>query len=72
MTPASIGLLYPGEMGITVAAALQDNKHKVYWLPEERSGRTREWLRLWRLLLPNLIKSSIEMCPPPSREISIN
>lgn len=42
MTLANIGLLHPGEMGISVAAALQHNRHRIYWLPQGRSSLTRE------------------------------
>lgn len=40
MTVINIGLLHPGTMGISVAAALQGNGHRVFWLPEGRSERT--------------------------------
>ena len=36
-----IGLLHPGEMGISVAATLQNGGHTVYWASDGRSAHTR-------------------------------
>jgi 3-hydroxyisobutyrate dehydrogenase-like beta-hydroxyacid dehydrogenase len=35
-----IGILHPGEMGISIAAAALSNRHRVYWLSQGRSART--------------------------------
>jgi hypothetical protein len=37
-----IGLLHPGEMGAAFGAALRTRGHDVLWLPEGRSGATRD------------------------------
>jgi 3-hydroxyisobutyrate dehydrogenase-like beta-hydroxyacid dehydrogenase len=36
-----IGILHPGEMGISIAASSINNGHAVYWAPENRSDKTR-------------------------------
>jgi 3-hydroxyisobutyrate dehydrogenase-like beta-hydroxyacid dehydrogenase len=35
-----IGVLHPGEMGISIAAAALNNRNQVYWLSQGRSART--------------------------------
>ena len=37
-----IGLLHPGEMGVSVAASAINNGHQVFWLPKGRSAKTVE------------------------------
>jgi 3-hydroxyisobutyrate dehydrogenase-like beta-hydroxyacid dehydrogenase len=41
MTPQRIGILHPGEMGISLAAAAQAGGHEVYWASEGRSAATQ-------------------------------
>ena len=36
-----IGILHPGEMGISVAASAINSGHQVYWASENRSDKTR-------------------------------
>ncbi len=38
---SKIGILHPGEMGISVAAAAIDSRHQVYWMSQGRSNKTR-------------------------------
>jgi len=38
---SKIGILHPGEMGISVAAAAIDSGHQVYWMSQGRSNKTR-------------------------------
>ena len=54
-----IGILHPGEMGISVAASVINSGHQVYWASENRSDRTRI-----RAEKHGLIKSDslIELC----------
>ncbi len=40
MTPQRIGILHPGEMGISIAASAQNGGHQVYWASEGRSSNT--------------------------------
>lgn len=37
----NIGILHPGEMGISIAASAINNGHRVYWLSQGRSEQTR-------------------------------
>jgi 3-hydroxyisobutyrate dehydrogenase-like beta-hydroxyacid dehydrogenase len=37
----SIGILHPGDMGISVAASMQNSGNTVYWVSEGRSAQTR-------------------------------
>lgn len=41
MNTLSIGILHPGEMGISVAATLQNSGHVVYWASDGRGPQTR-------------------------------
>ena len=36
-----IGILHPGEMGISIAASAQNNGHQVYWVSNGRSQKTK-------------------------------
>jgi 3-hydroxyisobutyrate dehydrogenase-like beta-hydroxyacid dehydrogenase len=38
---SKIGILYPGEMGISVAVSAVNSGHQVYWASENRSDKTR-------------------------------
>jgi len=42
MTSRKIGILHPGNMGISIAASAQNSGNTVYWVSEGRSSRTRE------------------------------
>lgn len=54
-----IGILHPGEMGISIAASAIQNGHQLYWVSKNRSERTRQ-----RAEELNLIetKSVTELC----------
>ena len=47
---SKIGILHPGEMGVSVAAAALNNGHAVHWLPQGRSGKTRERAEKFNLI----------------------
>jgi phosphoglycerate dehydrogenase-like enzyme len=36
----NIGILHPGEMGVSVAASAKKSRHTVYWVSEGRSPET--------------------------------
>ena len=36
-----IGILHPGEMGISIASSAINNGHSVYWVSENRSDKSR-------------------------------
>jgi hypothetical protein len=40
MTRQKVGILHPGEMGISIAASAQNSGHTVYWVSEGRSPQT--------------------------------
>ena len=42
MTPQRVGILHPGEMGISVAASAKNSGCDVYWTSQGRSAATRE------------------------------
>ena len=42
MKPQRIGILHPGEMGISVAASAKNSGHDVYWVSEGRGQATRD------------------------------
>ena len=56
---SKIGILHPGEMGISIAAAAINNGHQVYWISEGRSDRTRARAEKHNLIE---INSMIEFC----------
>ena len=70
-----IGILHPGEMGISIAAAAINNGHQVYWLPRGRSDQTRaraEEQNLLELDSPTEFCQTCELifsiCPPHAAE----
>ena len=42
MTNQNIGILHPGQMGVSIAASAQNSGHTVYWVSEGRSPETRQ------------------------------
>ncbi|MEE8389330.1 MAG: DUF1932 domain-containing protein [Anaerolineae bacterium] len=70
-----IGILHPGQMGISIAASAQNSGHDVYWASEGRSARTHERaeksnLRDARTLVELCETCSIIVCvcPPHAAE----
>jgi 3-hydroxyisobutyrate dehydrogenase-like beta-hydroxyacid dehydrogenase len=68
---SKIGILHPGEMGISVAAAALNNGHAVHWLPQGRSEKTRERAEKFNLIeinslsmLCQICEIIISICPP--------
>jgi 3-hydroxyisobutyrate dehydrogenase-like beta-hydroxyacid dehydrogenase len=59
MTNQRIGILHPGEMGISIAASAKNSGCEVYWTPEGRSTATRE--RAARIGLHEA-RSLVELC----------
>ena len=72
---SKIGILHPGEMGVSIAASAINNGHQVYWVSEGRSDKTRARAEKY-----NLIESSsfsqfcqtceiiLSICPPHAAE----
>ena len=70
-----IGILHPGEMGISIAASAINNGHQVYWVSESRSKKTRARAEKYHLRevasLSQLCQSSeiiFSVCPPHAAE----
>jgi 3-hydroxyisobutyrate dehydrogenase-like beta-hydroxyacid dehydrogenase len=75
MNKESLGILHPGEMGVTVALAAQNSGHYVYWVSAGRSTQTRERADKIALIdaesFANLCETCsilICVCPPGAAE----
>jgi 3-hydroxyisobutyrate dehydrogenase-like beta-hydroxyacid dehydrogenase len=72
---AHVGILHPGSMGISVAAAAQNSGHQVYWISEGRSVQTRERAVKFGLIDAGTLKELcticeviVSVCPPHAAE----
>ena len=72
---SKIGILHPGEMGISVAASAINNGHQVYWVSQGRSNKTRARAEKYRLTevesLSQLCQTCeiiLSVCPPNAAE----
>ena len=70
-----IGLLHPGEMGISIAASAQNSGCEVYWASEGRSDATRKRAAEYGLsdsvTIGNLVDTCdivLSICPPHAAE----
>ncbi|HSL47368.1 MAG TPA: DUF1932 domain-containing protein [Anaerolineales bacterium] len=70
-----IGILHPGEMGISIAASAIKSGHQVYWVSEGRSDKTRERAQSHSLLeIDSFLQFCqsceiiISVCPPHAAE----
>lgn len=70
-----IGILHPGEMGVSIAASAINSGHQVYWASQGRSDRTRERAEKHNLIeidsLSHLCQTSeiiLCICPPHAAE----
>ncbi len=75
MTKRNIGILHPGNMGISIAASVQNSGHSVYWASEGRSPQTRERAERFELLDGGAVEKLCEtcsvivsVCPPHAAE----
>jgi 3-hydroxyisobutyrate dehydrogenase-like beta-hydroxyacid dehydrogenase len=75
MTTRKIGILHPGEMGISMAASAKNSGCEVYWTSEGRSAVTRERAAKFELheahTLVELCKQCsivVSVCPPHAAE----
>jgi 3-hydroxyisobutyrate dehydrogenase-like beta-hydroxyacid dehydrogenase len=75
MKKQTIGILHPGDMGISVAASAQNTGHTIYWVSEGRSPQTHARAEKYGLLdaksLPHLCETCdviISVCPPDAAE----
>jgi 3-hydroxyisobutyrate dehydrogenase-like beta-hydroxyacid dehydrogenase len=72
---SKIGLLHPGEMGVSIAASALNNGHEVYWLSQDRSHKTRARADKFNLVeIDSLFQFCqtcevvISICPPHAAE----
>jgi 3-hydroxyisobutyrate dehydrogenase-like beta-hydroxyacid dehydrogenase len=70
-----IGVLHPGEMGVSIAASAANSGHEVYWTSQDRSEKTRLRAEKHNLIdagsLSQLCQNSemiFSICPPHSAE----
>lgn len=70
-TPRTIGVLHPGQMGVTFAAALVSSGHRVYWASEGRSTDTQNRAKMANLhdaknlqALCSNCRFVFSICPP--------
>jgi 3-hydroxyisobutyrate dehydrogenase-like beta-hydroxyacid dehydrogenase len=70
-----IGILHPGEMGISVAASAINSGHHVYWVSQGRSDKTRQRAEKHNLVevedLSRLCQTCeiiLSVCPPHAAE----
>lgn len=72
---SDIGILYPGEMGVSVAASAINSGHTVYWASAGRSDKTRSRANQCGLIeaetlaqLCNACEIILSICPPHAAE----
>lgn len=72
---SKIGILHPGEMGVSVAASAINSGHQVYWTSQDRSDSTRLRAEKHNLIetetLSELCQTSeiiFSVCPPHAAE----
>lgn len=70
-----IGILHPGEMGVSVAASAIHSGHEVYWVAQQRSDKTRQRAETYKLKdigsLSELCQTCeviLSVCPPNAAE----
>jgi 3-hydroxyisobutyrate dehydrogenase-like beta-hydroxyacid dehydrogenase len=70
-----IGILHPGEMGVSIAASAINNGHQVYWMSASRSDKTRARAEKYNLIAINSLvefcqtcEFIISICPPHAAE----
>jgi len=72
---SKIGLLHPGEMGISVAATAINSRHQVFWVSQGRSSKTRSRAEKYSLIEVNSLSRLcqrceivLSICPPQAAE----
>jgi 3-hydroxyisobutyrate dehydrogenase-like beta-hydroxyacid dehydrogenase len=72
---SKIGILHPGEMGVSIAASAINSGHQIYWLSEGRSDKTRERAEMHNLIEIDSLaqfcqtcQTIISVCPPYAAE----
>jgi 3-hydroxyisobutyrate dehydrogenase-like beta-hydroxyacid dehydrogenase len=72
---SKIGLLYPGEMGVSIASSAINNGNRVYWMSQGRSDKTRARAEKYDLIeidslfrFCQICELIISVCPPHAAE----
>lgn len=72
---SKIGILHPGDMGISIAASAMNNGHQVYWMSGGRSDKTRARAEKYNLIeidslfrFCQICEIIISVCPPHAAE----
>jgi 3-hydroxyisobutyrate dehydrogenase-like beta-hydroxyacid dehydrogenase len=75
MNKENIGILHPGEMGISIAATIQNTGHPVYWVSEGRHPESRQRAEKHGLLdagslahLCEICSVIVSVCPPDAAQ----
>jgi 3-hydroxyisobutyrate dehydrogenase-like beta-hydroxyacid dehydrogenase len=75
MTDRSVGILHPGNMGVSIAASAKKSGNTVYWASERRSAQTHERAAQIDLIdagtleeLCGLCSIVLSVCPPHAAE----
>ncbi len=75
MTSQRVGVLHPGEMGISLAVSAQKSGHTVFWASEGRGAQTRERAAKYGLRdaetlaqLCETCQTIVSVCPPDAAE----
>ena len=70
-----VGILHPGEMGISIAAAAKNVGHELYWLSEGRSNKTHARAEKYDVIETSSLfqfcqtcEAIISICPPHAAE----
>jgi 3-hydroxyisobutyrate dehydrogenase-like beta-hydroxyacid dehydrogenase len=75
MAGLKIGVLHPGQMGISVAVSAQQSGNRVYWASQGRSPQTRQRAEVYNLIdagtlaeLCAICEVILSVCPPHAAE----
>ena len=75
MQKLNTGILHPGQMGISIAATMQNSGHTVYWASEGRSPQSHSRAEQFKLLDAGTLDSMaqtcsvlVSVCPPDAAE----
>lgn len=75
VNPKKVGILHPGQMGISIAASAQNSGYEVFWVSDGRSTQTQERAEEHNLKRANTLAELcnacsfiISVCPPHAAE----
>lgn len=62
MNIRKLGILHPGEMGISVAVSAKNSANQVYWASEGRSAQTRARAEEFQLIDTGTLEALCDTC----------